>query len=91
MLVNAAKEAAAKKMEDETRVEMSAAKTLGQMKRQEMEQQVKILTLEKELNNARMVLSTMRKVGRATHARATPVATLLTGARCGSGDLDTRT
>jgi hypothetical protein len=31
-------------------------------RRQEMEQQVKILTLEKELTNARRVLATMRKV-----------------------------
>jgi len=61
LLVNAAKNAAAKKIEQESKVDLSA-KSVGQLKRMEMEQQVRILTLEKELNNARMVLSTMRKV-----------------------------
>ena len=59
--MNAAKNAAAKKIEQESKVDLSA-KSVGQLKRMEMEQQVRILTLEKELNNARMVFATMRKV-----------------------------
>lgn len=60
LLVKAAKEAAAKKLEGESRRQI-AELTVGQRKRRDMEQQVKILTLEKELTNARKELSDMRK------------------------------
>ena len=63
MLVKAAKAAAAKKAE-----ETNAAKGLVQFsgihdfKKKEMEQQVKILTIEKELEQERLQLAAMRKV-----------------------------
>ena len=62
LLVAPAKEAALRKMEEESnKVDMSKM-SVGAMKRQDMEQQVRILTLEKELTNARRTLADMRKL-----------------------------
>jgi len=58
-LVRAAKEAAKREMERQTTDYNKL--NLHELKTQEMEQQVKILTLEKELASARGVLSSMRK------------------------------
>jgi len=60
LLVAAAKEAALKKLEENDKMDLTKM-SMGQVKRADMEQQVKILTLEKELTNARRKLADMRK------------------------------
>lgn len=63
MLVKAAKAAAAKKLE-EANAQKAAIQFSGihDFKKKEMEQQVKILTIEKELEQERLQLANMRKV-----------------------------
>ncbi|CAG8475978.1 5410_t:CDS:10 [Paraglomus occultum] len=62
-LVKAVKEIAAKQLEEKEHHVDYASLTPHDFKRQEMEQQVEILKLEKELTNARRKLGEMRKVG----------------------------
>jgi hypothetical protein len=62
MLVKAAKEAAQKSSESRINQEIGAMSS-HQFKVVEMEQQVQILELEKDLSNARFKLAAIRKQG----------------------------